>query len=164
MNQTTPDQQDVQARSGVTLALIAFMIFPFGDAFIKSMSGEWPAPAVAALRFSLGIVIFGAMLWHREGIDAFRFRHFRLIHVARAFALSIATITFFSAIFIMPLADAAAIQFINPILTVLLSSWFLKERLPFSAWIGTLIAFAGVLIMLRPNFAAFGWVAALPLI
>ena len=164
-NPVTKPSSDTEAeRSGVTLALMAFMIFPVGDAFIKSMSGDWPAPAVASLRFFLGTLIFGLILWRREGLASFHPSQFRAIHIARGFALAVATITFFSAIFIMPLADAAAIQFINPILTVLLGGWFLKERLPMTAWVATLIAFVGVLIMLRPNLAAFGWVALLPLI
>lgn len=161
---STQQDSTQQERSGVTLALTAFMIFPVGDAIIKSMAGDWPAPAVAALRFFLGTLIFGLILWHKEGGDALHPRHYRMIHVARGLALAIATLTFFSAIFVMPLADAAAIQFINPILTVLLGGWFLKERLPGTAWVATLIAFVGVLIMLRPNLAAFGWVALLPLI
>jgi drug/metabolite transporter (DMT)-like permease len=72
--------------------------------------------------------------------------------------------TFFSAIFVMPLADAVAISFVNPIITALFSGWFLGERMRPAVWVATLIAFAGVLIMLRPNFANFGWVAVLPLI
>lgn len=151
-------------QSGVTIALMAFMIFPFGDAIVKSMAGDWPAPAVAALRFTIGSLILGAILWRQEGAAGFRRETFSLVHVGRGLALTLATITFFSAIFIMPLAEAAAIQFVNPILTVLLSSWLLKERLSLPAWVATFLAFGGVLIMLRPNLAEFGWVAVLPLL
>ena len=151
------------ALGGITLALIAFAGFPLGDAVIKSMAGDWPAPAVAALRFSIGATALAVILLLREGRAGFRVNR-PWLHMARGFALFVVTITFFSAIYVMPLADAVAISFINPILTALFSGWFLKEKMRPGTWSATLIAFAGVLIMLRPNVAAFGWIAVLPLL
>ncbi|ASK86923.1 DMT family transporter [Sphingorhabdus sp. SMR4y] len=151
------------AAGGITLALLAFAGFPLGDALIKSMAGDWPAPAVAALRFSIGALALALILFLREGRRGFQVSR-PWLHVARGFALFVVTISFFSAIYIMPLADAVAISFVNPILTALFSGWFLKEKMPPRTWFATIIAFAGVLIMLRPNVAAFGWVAILPLI
>ncbi|WP_417622716.1 DMT family transporter [Parasphingorhabdus sp.] len=151
------------AAGGITLALVAFAGFPVGDAIIKSMAGDWPAQAVAALRFTIGALALSVILFLREGRRGFYINR-PWLHMARGFALFVTTITFFSAIYIMPLADAVAISFINPILTALFSGWFLKEKMRPGTWVATIIAFCGVLIMLRPNVAAFGWVAILPLI
>jgi|TARA_R100001244_G_scaffold39766_3_gene35772 drug/metabolite transporter (DMT)-like permease len=151
------------AAGGITLALVAFAGFPLGDAVIKSMAGDWPAPAVAALRFSIGALALAAILFIREGRRGFQVNR-PWLHMARGFALFVGTISFFSAIYVMPLADAVAISFVNPILTALFSGWFLKENMPPRTWVATIIAFGGVLIMLRPNVSAFGWVAILPLI
>ncbi|MEP3227041.1 MAG: DMT family transporter [Parasphingorhabdus sp.] len=148
--------------SGILLALIAFSGFPIGDAFIKSMAGDWPAPAVAALRFSIGAFALAIILFWREGAKGFQINR-PWLHAARGLTLAIGTITFFSAIYIMPLADAVAISFVNPILTALFSGWFLKEKMRPVTWVATIVAFGGVLVMLRPNVAAFGWVAILPL-
>lgn len=126
------------------------------------MSGEWPASGIGALRFSLAALALGLILWLREGRAGFRVGR-PWLHVARGFAIAWATLAFFSAIFVMPLAEAVTIQFVNPIITALLSAWLLSERMPRAAWIATAIAFAGVLIMLRPNIAEFGWQALLPL-
>ena len=145
------------------LALVAFAGFPLGDAVIKSMAGDWPAPAVAALRFTIGALALAVILFVREGRRGFQVNR-PWLHMARGFALFVGTISFFSAIYIMPLADAVAISFINPILTALFSGWFLRENMPPRTWVATIIAFGGVLIMLRPNVSAFGWVAILPLI
>ena len=151
------------AGSGILLALIAFSGFPIGDAFIKSMAGDWPAPAVAALRFSIGAIALAAILYWREGRAGFQISR-PWLHAARGLALTVWTLTFFSAIYIMPLADAVAISFVNPILTALFSGWFLNEKMRPATWVATIVAFGGVLIMLRPNVAAFGWIAILPLI
>lgn len=160
---TADHSRDRGAAGGITLALVAFAGFPLGDAVIKSMAGDWPASAVAALRFAIGALALAVILFMREGRRGFQVNR-PWLHVARGFALFVGTISFFSAIYIMPLADAVAISFINPILTALFSGWFLKEKMPPRTWVATIIAFAGVLIMLRPNVAAFGWVAILPLI
>ncbi|NQV94500.1 DMT family transporter [Parasphingorhabdus sp.] len=151
------------AAGGIMLALVAFAGFPLGDAVIKSMAGDWPAPAVAALRFTIGALALAVILFVREGRRGFQVNR-PWLHMARGFALFVGTISFFSAIYIMPLADAVAISFINPILTALFSGWFLRENMPPRTWVATIIAFGGVLIMLRPNVSAFGWVAILPLI
>lgn len=150
------------AGSGILLALIAFSGFPIGDAFIKSMAGDWPAPAVAALRFTIGAIALAVILFWREGRAGFQISR-PWLHAARGLTLAVGTITFFSAIYIMPLADAVAISFVNPILTALFSGWFLKEKMRPATWVATIVAFGGVLIMLRPNLAAFGWIAILPL-
>ncbi|MEO9635874.1 MAG: DMT family transporter [Parasphingorhabdus sp.] len=156
-------QERMAAAGGITLALLAFAGFPLGDAVIKSMAGDWPAQAVAALRFSIGALALGIILLFREGRQGFSVNR-PWLHMARGFSIFVGTITFFSAIYIMPLADAVAISFVNPILTALFSGWFLKEKMQPRTWIATIVAFCGVLIMLRPNVAAFGWVAILPLI
>ncbi|MEO9468516.1 DMT family transporter [Parasphingorhabdus sp.] len=151
------------AASGITLALIAFSGFPVGDAIVKSMAIDWPAAAVAALRFSIGAIALAVLLLWREGRDGFQIRR-PWLHAARGLALAVGTITFFSAIYILPLAEAVAIAFVNPIITALLSGWLLKEKMRPATWVATLVAFGGVLIMLRPNLAEFGWVAVLPLV
>lgn len=150
-------------RLGMTFALVAFCGFPVGDTLIKSLSGEWPPLAVAALRFSIGALLFALILLSREGTAGFRVRR-PWMHLARGAFLSIATAAFFSALFIMPLADASAIQFINPILTALLAVVVLGERMRPIAWFAVFLGFGGVLIMLQPNGSTFGWAAALPLV
>ena len=149
--------------SGIMLALAAFAGFPIGDAIIKSMAGEWPAPAVAALRYDIGAIGLALLLFYREGWAGFHVTK-PWLHVARGLVLATGTFCFFSAIYIMPLADAVAISFVNPIITALFSGWFLKEKMRPATWGATIIAFGGVLIMLRPNIGAFGWIAVLPLI
>ncbi len=62
----------------------------------------------------------------------------------------------------MPLADATAIQFTSPMLTGILSALVLGERAP-QGGLGRdrALAFAGVLIVLRPNVLALGPAALL---
>lgn len=157
------DRKTKPPLSGISFALLAFMGFPVSDAVMKSMAGEWPAAALVAVRFAMGAAGLSLFLWMREGFDGFKVGR-PWLHVARGLTMAVAAVSFISAIFIMPLADAVAITFVSPIVTALLSSWFLDEKMRPVTWLVTAIAFAGVLIMLRPNVASFGWTALLPLV
>jgi drug/metabolite transporter (DMT)-like permease len=151
------------SRNGFIFALSGFGMLSLGDAVIKTMAGQWPGPAVAAMRFCIGAVGLAVILLWREGRAGFRLpmAKFQLL---RGAGLAVATLCFFSAIFLMPLAEAVAIQFTSPMITALLSALFLGERTSKHIWAATLVAFGGVMLILRPNLAILGWAALLPLI
>ena len=150
------------ARSGLLYALCGFALLSVGDAIIKSIAGAWPGTAVAALRYSIGAVGLGTLLFVKEGHRGFSIPmpKFQLL---RGFAVALATICFFSSIFLMPLAEATAIGFSSPMITAILSAIFLREATSRTKWLATLLAVGGVLLIMRPNVAELGWVAFMPL-
>lgn len=148
-------------RSGLLFALCGFALLSCGDAIIKSIAGAWPGPAVAALRYTIGASGLGILLLVNEGRAGFSLPRPR-IQLMRGAAVAAATILFFSSIFLMPLAEATAIGFTAPMITALLSAVFLKERTRPATWVASLAAFAGVLIILRPNISELGFVALMP--
>lgn len=150
-------------RTGLAYAVAGFMCLSVGDAVVKSMADAWPAYAVAALRFSIGAIGLSFLLWRSEGRQAFVPTN-PWLQIARGSCLSLATVCFFSAIYIMPLAEAMAIAFLSPVLTQLLAGAVLGEKVRPAVWLVSLVALAGVAIILRPNLALLGWAALLPLI
>ena len=149
-------------RAAWLLGVAGFGLLSLGDSVVKSIAGEWPGTAAAALRFALGAAGLGALLWWREGRAGFAAPRMGL-QIARGAALALASLMFFLALFVMPQAEATAIQFVSPMLTALLSAWLLAERISTRAWGAIGLAFAGVLVVLRPNVAALGLAALLPL-
>lgn len=149
--------------AGMLYALAGFACLSCGDGLIKSLGSEWPGTAVAALRYTLGALGLGVILLIREGPKGFRMPLPR-VQLARGIFVSIATISFFSSIFLMPLATATSIQFIAPLLTAVISALAFGEKLSPSRWVATLLAFVGVMIVLRPSFADLGVTALLPLL
>lgn len=127
------------------------------------MAGAWPALAVAALRFTIGSVFLSTLLLVKEGPRAFVPRS-PLLQLARGGCMALASACFFTAIFLMPLAEAMAIAFVAPILTVILSGPMLGEKVRWPAWIASMVALGGVLLILRPNLTEIGWPAVLPVI
>lgn len=150
-------------RTGLLLAIGGFATLSVGDAVVKSMAGMWPVPAVAALRFTIGAVALGALLLRSEGQKGFRPRH-PWLQLARGGSLAISTLAFFSAIYIMPLAETMAITFLSPVLTAVLSGPLLGERVRRAVWLASLAALTGVALILRPNLAEMGLPALLPLV
>jgi drug/metabolite transporter (DMT)-like permease len=149
-------------RSGILLALGGFAILAFGDAVVKSMAGMWSPIAVAALRFAIGACGLSVLLALREGKAGFVPRR-PWLQLGRGLCLCGATLTFFSAIFVMPLAEATSLVFLAPILTALLSGPVLGEKVRPATFVASAVAFAGVIIVLRPNLAEVGPTALLPL-
>ena len=68
--------------------------------------------------------------------------------------------TNFSALTRLPLADATAISFASPLITVALAALVLKERVRIYRWSAVLVGFAGVIVMLIPHFDAGHYAAA----
>lgn len=152
-----------EGRAGLLYALAGFALLPVGDSVVKSMAGEWPGTAVAALRFTIGACALGLLLAIREGRSGFRIRRPGL-HAARGIALAGASLCFFLAIFVMPLAEATTISFVSPLAAAALSALFLGEHPPRALWPASGLALAGVILVLRPNLAEVGWAGALPLL
>jgi drug/metabolite transporter (DMT)-like permease len=154
--------QPATTRFALPVALLGFASLSVGDAVVKSMAGEWPGSAVSALRYSFGAIGLAAIVAAMHGRAGFAVPR-PALQLGRGAAVSLATLCFFMGVMAMPLADATAVQFTSPILTALLAPWVLGERTPPAALLATLLAFAGVLIVLRPNLYALGPVAFYPL-
>ena len=149
-------------RSGILIALCGFALLSVGDAVIKTMAGEFSPLGVAALRFALGAAGLSILLSANEGKAAFRPRNPRL-QAIRGVCLAAASLCFFSAIFVMPLATAMALAFVSPVIVALLSGPLLGEKVRPAVWAASFVALVGVAMVLRPNLAELGLVALLPL-
>jgi len=149
-------------RTALLIALAGFFSLSLGDAIVKSMAGDWPGTAVSALRYSFGALGLALAVALRHGRNGFVLPR-PALQFGRGAAIGVATVCFFMGVMAMPLADATAIQFSSPILTALLAPLVLGERTGRATWLATLLAFAGVLVVLRPNLLALGPAALWPL-
>ena len=149
-------------RAGLLYALAGFCTLSIGDAIVKGMAGQWPAPAMAATRYMVGTLLLALLLGSREGKAAVVLPRDKLQWV-RGIAISCSAIGMFFAVWLMPLSTATTIAFTQPMITAVLATLVLGERARRSTWVATLIAFAGVFVVLRPNFATAGWGSLFPL-
>jgi drug/metabolite transporter (DMT)-like permease len=150
-------------RAGLLYALAGFCTLSVGDAIVKGMAGEWPALAMAATRYVAGTILLAFLLARHEGAAALRLPGDPL-HWVRGVAISLSAVGMFLAVWVMPLAEATTIAFTQPMITAVLAAVLLGERARPSTWIAALVAFAGVFLVLRPNFSTAGWGILFPLI
>jgi drug/metabolite transporter (DMT)-like permease len=151
-----------QQRSGLLFGLSGYCLLTAGDAVIKTTAGDWPITAITAVRFIVGALAIGCIIAVREGRTGFAVPRPRL-QLARGVTLSIASLSFFASLQFMPLAEATVISFAAPVLIALLSSWWFGEKVPRISWLAMVLATIGVVTVLRPNVAEYGWPALLPI-
>ena len=63
---------------------------------------------------------------------------------------------------VMPIATAISIFFIEPLFLTLLARPLLGEAVGLRRYVAVGVGLIGAVIVIRPNFATFGWIALLP--
>jgi hypothetical protein len=94
-------------------ALCGFALLSIGDAVIKSIAGAFPGTAVAALRYSIGAIGLGTLLFLKEGPQGFAFPMPKM-QLLRGFSVAMATICFFCSIFSDALGRCDSHRFYQP--------------------------------------------------
>lgn len=152
-------------------ALAALMILT-ATAFIaattllaKALGTGALGPALHPLQISHGRFVFAALAI-RATAAALRPRirnvHWRL-HLGRTLFGWMGVTLMFASVAYIPLADATAITFLNPVFGMMLAIPLLGERVGPVRWLAAGIALAGALILLRPTPELFRPAALLAL-
>jgi len=126
-----------------------------------------------ALNVPILMVLWGRYFFHTLitfGVYAGKRRSFKFLRARRpglqlfrAAALFGATSFFYVAITLMPLGDAAAIQFMAPVLVTVVAGVFLGEHVGPRRLAAVAVAFIGVMFVARPGAGVLGWTALLPM-
>ena len=138
------------------------LLFATMDAAAKWISRSYPIAAAVWLRYLVPTVLVGAHLSRRHG---WRFARSANPHLQllRGVTLVASTLSFWTALYHLPLVEAATVSFICPTLVVVLSSLLLGERPRRVHWWALATGFAGVVVALRPGLSqpGIGAIAAL---
>jgi S-adenosylmethionine uptake transporter len=126
-------------------ALAAVGILSIMDAVMKGLVLAIGIFAVSAWRALANLIVASAMyLPHRLPWPS---RATLRIHVWRAVVVAAMAFLFFWGIGRVPLAQAIALTFIAPLIALLLAALFLGERIGGRSVAGSLLAFAGVIVI-----------------
>ena len=139
------------ALRGVLLQLLALLFFVAMDTSIKWMTAGFAPAQVIWARFLFSFIAvslffrlwMGRLPWRSRAPGLQALRSLILLGCSLLFATALSRI---------PLADATAVGFASPLLTIALAALVLKERVGMRRWLGVAIGFAGVLVALRPPF------------
>ena len=143
--------------------LISALLFAALSALVRQLGDVTPVGQLVFFRSACAIP--PVLL-----IYAFRGEFMEAVRTTRVFgqlgrgALSVGGMyTNFSALQRLPLADATAISFASPLITVALAAIILKERIRIYRWTAVLVGFVGVIVMLIPHldFSQYAMAGAL---
>ena len=151
---------------GVLLQLLALALFVAMDALLKVMVASYPVPQLMFLRFAVHVVFVILAVRIFTGSLPWRSRA-PLLQTLRSATLAGASASFIVALMHVPLADATAVMFAAPVLTVALAALWLGEKVSARRWLGVVIGLAGVMVAIRPPFLTgepLHWAMLLPLV
>jgi drug/metabolite transporter (DMT)-like permease len=141
-------------RRALPLFLLAGFCMSSLDATAKYLVRDHTVLLVVWARYAGQMLVVTPIAWHRAGHGFWRTRHVRM-QLLRSLCLVVATICFFGALRFLPLAEGAALNFLAPLLAVVLSAPVLGEHPTRARWLASIGGFAGILILVRPGSAVF---------
>ncbi|MGG5810711.1 DMT family transporter [Falsiroseomonas sp. CW058] len=151
---------------GVLLQLAALAFFVTMDALLKVLVASHPVPQLMFVRFCFHVLLVAVAVRLITGGLPFRSRA-PVLQTLRSLSLAAANAALSVALIHIPLADATAVSFAAPVLTVALAALWLGESVSPRRWVGVALGLAGVMVALRPPFLTgepLHWAMLLPLV
>ena len=116
----------------------------------KHLTAELPITVITFFRSALGIFLL-APWFFRVGFTGLATRQLPLL-IARGINTLLGLYCVFAAVALLPLADVVAIMYSKPIFASLAAVLVLREVMYGARWVGILIGFIGMLLIIRPGF------------
>jgi drug/metabolite transporter (DMT)-like permease len=146
---------------GIGIILLGAFCWAASDIASQYLTDSLPAIQITWLRYVVMLLIM--MPWMRRGVGlAVKTRYLKL-HIFRALSTVASAALFIFGLGYMPIADATAVTFIQPIIIMALAILFLGEKVDLARWLAACVGLIGVLIIVQPGSSAFQWAALLPL-
>ncbi|PWC55262.1 DMT family transporter [Azospirillum sp. TSO22-1] len=147
---------------GILLVVLAVLFFTCSDATAKHLSQTLPSLEIAWLRYaSFALLVVPVVV--RGGPTVLRTQR-PLLQILRGLGMLGSAIFFILGLRYLPMAEAAAISYVNPAFVTALSIPFLGERVGIRRWAAVVIGLIGVIIVIRPGSAAFDASAVFPIL
>ncbi len=147
---------------GVAFMMAGMFIIPLMDAIAKNLGNGMSPLQITWGRFAFQLVFMAVailMTLDRSALLPSR----PLVHAIRGILLAIATTFFFFSLLYLPLANAIAIFFVQPMILTLLSALALGESIGWHRRVAVATGFLGALLIIRPGTDAFILASLLPL-
>jgi drug/metabolite transporter (DMT)-like permease len=146
-------------QAGVALMASAMIFAPFMDLFAKLLTDTMSSGAIGLGRFvAQSLILLPFVLATGQWGTPTR------LHMLAGLLLGTALLAITAALKYMPIANVLAIFFVEPLILTLLSAYILGEGLGWRRLSAVVAGLVGAMIVVRPNWAAFGPAAFYPLI
>lgn len=147
-------------RRGVLAMAAGMACFVSNDALVKFVSQSLPAAQLIFIRGAFATALLLAIA-HALGAT----RHLRSLAdrkvLLRAGLDALATMTYLTSLFHLPIGNATAINMATPLFITLFAVIAFRERVGGGRWLAIATGFVGVLLIVQPSGAAFNAYALL---
>ena len=137
---------------GALFAIAASALLASSVILVRLISKDLPIFEIVFFRNLFGLLLTLPLVF-RPGRSGLRTENHRLF-MTRGCLAFVAMVAGYTAVKYLPLNEATALSFTAPLFGTLAAIVFLKEEVQRARWIGTILAFAGALIVLRPGLHA----------
>ena len=140
---------------GIALTLVAMLAFAAMDGVSKVLAGSLSIPQILWVRYIVFLGLALVVLRDKGLANVWRSGQ-PWLQLARALLIVVENGMFVLAFKYLPLADVHAIAAASPLLVIALSVPFLGEAVGPRRWLAVVVAFIGVLLIVRPGFQDIG--------
>jgi len=138
--------------TGIIIMVVGANLLGVKDGFAKMAVLETGPVFLAWLQYIATWVFVAGIIVVREGPAKLIPTPFPL-QLLRGVLVTVTPLQFFLSAQYIPLAESHALLFTGPLLTVVWSKFLLKEHVGPHRWLAVICGFAGILIVLRPDFS-----------
>ena len=131
------------------------------DSIAKILSDEIHATQVAFVRFAIQIILLSVFISFTKTKATLKSKN-PAASALLGIILALALVAYFTSLKWLPLANATAIFFVEPLFVTVLSHVFLGEKVGWRRYLAVLVGLVGALIIIRPSFVEIGWPSLLP--
>lgn len=146
----------------VFIIIFTVLFLSLGDAFIKGISTNFTLWQIYTIRSSIVVGVLFLVIKFQQKVS-FIPENFGWT-LLRSTMLSFMWVFYYLALTKIELSIASAAYYTLPIFITLFTAYFLGNKIKVSGWIGIILGFLGVLLILNPTASNFNWFALLPLV
>lgn len=153
-----------RTKRAMFIMIIAMLLAPVMDSIAKylALEHDFSPASVTLYRFVVQSILTAALLIVGVRGAGFKAQN-PFFNILRGLLIGAASMLFFVSVKYMPIADAISVFFVEPMMVMVLSAIFLREKLGWRRMLAALVGFCGALLIIQPSFEAFGAIALLPL-
>lgn len=148
--------------AGIGMMIAAVSVFACTDAVAKLLTRDYSPLLIVWARYFFQMIAMIVLLAPKRGLGLIRSKRPRF-QFWRGLVLAGSSLTFFSTLPYLPLAEISAITFLSPLFVAALAGPVLHERVPAASWLAIVGGLLGMLFIIRPGTAGFTWWMVLPI-
>ena len=148
--------------AAILLTALGVTFFAIIDSLAKHLEPDYSVVQIVWARYAFAVPVILAFARPATWPSLLRSGQTPM-QIARALLPLLASVVVVFGLAKIPLAEFTAISFAAPLIVVALSAPMLKERITIHSWIGVLLGFFGVVVIVRPGAGVIAWAAIYPL-